>query len=180
MLNIMNWQTLQERRLRTRLIMFHKVINENIAIPTQNVLLQSQSTTRSSWKDFYRQILCNKDSYKFSFFCNISDSLLMLWCLLHVYLAARRYTFSSECMFSFVWGSQTVQQYSNLGLIRVWYARSFIVCDCTFRFLLIKHNDLFALAAVCWMWVFHFRSLEIVTPIYFACWTDSNIWPCML
>jgi hypothetical protein len=58
-----------ERRLRTRLIMFHKVINENIAIPTQNILLQSQSTTRSSQKDSYRQIQCNKDSYKFSFFC---------------------------------------------------------------------------------------------------------------
>ena len=69
MLNTMNWQTLQERRLRTRLIMFHKVINENIAIPTQNILLQSQSTTRSSRKDSYRQIQCNKDSYKFSFFC---------------------------------------------------------------------------------------------------------------
>jgi hypothetical protein len=40
-LNTMNWQTLQERRLRTRLIMFHKVINENIAI-------QNQSMTRSS------------------------------------------------------------------------------------------------------------------------------------
>jgi hypothetical protein len=52
----LNWQTLQERRLRTRLIMFHKVINENITIPTQNILLQSQSTTRSSRKDSYRQI----------------------------------------------------------------------------------------------------------------------------
>jgi hypothetical protein len=41
MLNTMNWQTLQECRLRTRLIMFHKVINENIAIPTQNILLAS-------------------------------------------------------------------------------------------------------------------------------------------
>ena len=69
MLNTMNWQTLQERRLRTRLIMFHKVINENIAITTQNILLQNQSTTRSSRKDSYRQIQCNKDSYKFSFFC---------------------------------------------------------------------------------------------------------------
>jgi hypothetical protein len=66
MLNTMNWQTLQERRLRTRLIMFHRVINENIAIPTQNILLQSQSTTRSSRKDSYRQIQCNKDSYKYT------------------------------------------------------------------------------------------------------------------
>jgi hypothetical protein len=47
---------------------------------------------------------------------NISDTLLVLWCLLHVYLAARHCTFSSEFMFSFVWGSQTVQQYSNLGV----------------------------------------------------------------
>jgi hypothetical protein len=43
MLNTMNWQTLQERRLRT-----------NIVIPTQNILLQNQSTTRSSRKDSYR------------------------------------------------------------------------------------------------------------------------------
>jgi hypothetical protein len=68
-LNTMCWQTLQERRLRTRLIMFHKVINENIAIPTHNVLHQSQSMTRSSRKDSGRQIQCNKDSYRFSFFC---------------------------------------------------------------------------------------------------------------
>ena len=67
MLNTMNWQTLQELRLRTSLIVFHKVINENIAIPTQNILLQSQSTTRSSRKDSYRQIQYNKDSYTFSF-----------------------------------------------------------------------------------------------------------------
>ena len=69
MLNTMNWQTLQERRLRTRLMMFHKVINENIAIPTHNILHQSQSMTRSSRKDSYRQIQCNKDSHKCSFFC---------------------------------------------------------------------------------------------------------------
>ena len=69
MLNTMNWQTLQERRIRARLMMFHKVINENIAIPTHNVLHQSQSMTRSSRKDSYRQIQCNKDSYKFPFVC---------------------------------------------------------------------------------------------------------------
>jgi hypothetical protein len=82
-----------------------------------------------------------------------------------------------------------VQQYSNLGLIRVWYARSFIVCDCTFRFLLIKHNDLFALAAVCWMWVFLLSvysypftgwslAVEIVTPrSNIKSWLHLNIYP---
>jgi hypothetical protein len=69
MLNTMNWQTLQERRLRTRLMMFHKVINENIAIHTHNILHQSQPMTRPSRKDSYSQIQCNKDSYKCSFFC---------------------------------------------------------------------------------------------------------------
>ena len=69
MLDTMKWQTLQERRLRTRLIMFHKITNENIAIPSQNLLQKSQSVTRSTNKDAYRQIQCNQDSYKFSFFC---------------------------------------------------------------------------------------------------------------
>jgi hypothetical protein len=41
----------------------------------------------------------------------------------------------------------------------------------------IKHSRIRLFADV---WVFHFRSVEIVTPRYFACWTDSNIWPCML
>jgi hypothetical protein len=49
--------------------MFHKVINENIAIPTHNILHQSQSMTRSSRKDSYSKIQCNKDSYKKQFFC---------------------------------------------------------------------------------------------------------------
>jgi hypothetical protein len=61
MLNTMNWQTLQERRLRTRLIMFHKVIKYITSEPVY--------TTRPSRKDSYSQIQCNKDSYKFSFFC---------------------------------------------------------------------------------------------------------------
>ncbi|XP_071123318.1 uncharacterized protein B0403.1-like [Mytilus edulis] len=69
MLDTMKWQTLQERRLRTRLIMFHTIVNENIAIPSHNVLQQSQSNTRSTNKESYRQIQCNKDSYKFSIFC---------------------------------------------------------------------------------------------------------------
>jgi hypothetical protein len=37
--------------------MFHKVINENIAIPTQNILLQSQSKKRSSQKGFGGSLL---------------------------------------------------------------------------------------------------------------------------
>jgi hypothetical protein len=67
---------------------------------------------------------------------NISDTLLVLWCLLHVYLAARRCTFSSEFMFSYVWGSQTVQQYSNytpakisLSLHKIYYFKTSLPQD---------------------------------------------------
>jgi hypothetical protein len=103
-----------------------------------NILHQSQSMKRSSRKDSYRQIQCNKDSHKFSFFCQTikdwthklspdiaknttTESFKGVCCM----YGCPSLTFSSEFMFSFVWGSQTVQQYSNLGLIRVWYARSF-------------------------------------------------------
>ena len=69
MINTLDWPSLQERRLKTRLQMFHKVINHQIAIPAQDILTKSQSKTRSTHKQTYRQIQCNKDSYKFSFFC---------------------------------------------------------------------------------------------------------------
>jgi hypothetical protein len=82
-----------------------------------------------------------------------------------------------------VWDPHTNENINSLEKVQRRAAR--YTCNrhhntSTFRFLLIKHNDLFALVAVCWMWVFHFRSVEIVTPRYFACWTDSNIWPCII
>jgi hypothetical protein len=118
--------------------------NENIAIPTHNILHQSQSMTRSSRKDSYRQIQCNKNSYKFSFFCqtikdwNKLSPDINVVCCMYTWLPIAVPFLASWCFR--LWGSQTRQQYSNLGLIRVWYARSFIVCDCTFRFLLISNN----------------------------------------
>ena len=68
MLQNLKWQTLQERRLKTRLQMFHKVINNEIAIPSQDILIKSQSKTRSTHQLTFRQLQCNKDSFKFSFF----------------------------------------------------------------------------------------------------------------
>jgi hypothetical protein len=93
MLNTMNWQTLQERRLRTRLILFHKVINENIAI-------QSQSMTSSSRKDSYRQIQCNKDSYK----CDCTFRFLLI-----------------NIMICLLWRQFAECGCSILGVLRLWH-----------------------------------------------------------
>ena len=43
--------------------------NNKIEIPYENILVKSQSKTRSTHNQILRQIQRNKDSYKFSFFC---------------------------------------------------------------------------------------------------------------
>lgn len=69
MIHSLDWPTLQERRLKTRLHIFYKIINNKIAVPYDNILIPSQSRTRSTHSNTIRQIQCNKDSFKFSFFC---------------------------------------------------------------------------------------------------------------
>ena len=69
MIHSLDWPTLQERRLKTRLHIFYKIINNKIAVPYENILIPSQSRTRSTHSNTIRQIQCNKDSFKFSFFC---------------------------------------------------------------------------------------------------------------
>lgn len=69
MMTQLNWPTLQERRIKTRLQMFHKIIHHQVEIPAENILIKSQAKTRSTHEHTYRQLSCNKDSYKFSFFC---------------------------------------------------------------------------------------------------------------
>ena len=57
---------------------------------------------------------------------SISDTLLVLWYLLHMYRAARRWTISIFLMNSDVWGSQIEHEYSNFGLTSACYAWVFI------------------------------------------------------
>ena len=65
MLQNLNWQTLQEQRPKIRLQMFHKVINNEITIPSRDILIKSQSKTRTTHQQTCRQLQCNKDSFKF-------------------------------------------------------------------------------------------------------------------
>jgi hypothetical protein len=71
MIHSLDWPTLQERRLKTRLHIFYKIINNKIAVPYDNILIPSQSRARSTHSNTIRQIKCNTDSFKFSFFCRI-------------------------------------------------------------------------------------------------------------
>ena len=69
MIHSLDWPTLQERHIKTRLHIFYKIINNKIAVPYDNIPIPSQSRTRSTHSNTIRQIQCNKDSFKFSFFC---------------------------------------------------------------------------------------------------------------
>ena len=61
MIHSLDWPTLQERRLKTRLHIFYKIINNKIAVPYDNILIPSQSRTRSTHSNTIRQIQYNKD-----------------------------------------------------------------------------------------------------------------------
>ena len=52
---------------KNRLQMFHKIVNNKIEIPYENILVKSQSKIRFTHNQTFRQIQCNKDSYIFSF-----------------------------------------------------------------------------------------------------------------
>lgn len=69
MITDLNWPSLEIRRLRSRLIMFYKIVHHKVAIyPENNLLIPSNSRTRHSNTHTFRQIGTNKDCYKFSFY----------------------------------------------------------------------------------------------------------------
>ena len=67
MLEDLDWSLLQVRRLRTRLIMFYKIIHYQIAIYPSDHLIPVDTRTRHSNPNCYRQIKTSKDIYRFSF-----------------------------------------------------------------------------------------------------------------
>ena len=68
MLNTLNWPTLAERRLRTRLVMMYKITHQLVAISSSTILIPSDSRTRKHHSLTYRHIFTSKDSYRFSIF----------------------------------------------------------------------------------------------------------------
>ncbi|KAK3087114.1 hypothetical protein FSP39_001879 [Pinctada imbricata] len=67
MINTLHWPTLAERRLKTRLIMFYKIVHCLVAIPS-DILIPTDTRTRQHHTQTYRHIRANKETYKWSFF----------------------------------------------------------------------------------------------------------------
>ena len=68
MLQHLEWPTLQQRRLRTRIIFFYKVLHGLVQIYPQNLLHPIDSRTRHTNPHNFKQIFCKKDTYKYSFY----------------------------------------------------------------------------------------------------------------
>jgi hypothetical protein len=62
----LQWPTLAERRLKTRLVLFYKIVHCLVAIPL-HILVPTGSRTRQNHLQTFRQILTTKDTYKWSF-----------------------------------------------------------------------------------------------------------------
>ena len=91
------------------------------------------------------------------------------------YLAARRWTISSSCMLTWVYGSHMVLTYSNRGRTRVKYAGCFTDMAPMLRFRLRNPMVRFALSQMFWMWVLNLRSS--VTTRYLADNTLASVCP---
>jgi hypothetical protein len=89
---------------------------------------------------------------------SISVTLLVLWCRLQAYLAARRWTISILLRCSAVWGSQTDHAYSSFGRTRDRYACDFIFVLEVLRFLFKNPRLLFALTTILFVCCVHFKS----------------------
>ena len=68
MIHSLNWPSLEIRRTRARLIMFYKIIHQNVAIYPVNLLFPADPRTRYSSIYGYKIISTTTDQYKYSFF----------------------------------------------------------------------------------------------------------------
>jgi hypothetical protein len=63
MLQTLTWPTLQQRRLKTKLIMFYKIVHHIVAVPT-TILILTDSRIRQFHPFTYRHLHAFKDLYK--------------------------------------------------------------------------------------------------------------------
>jgi hypothetical protein len=69
MLQTLTWPTLQQRWLKTKLIMFYKIVHHIVAVPT-TILIPTDPRIRQFHPFTYRHLHAFKDPYKYSFFPN--------------------------------------------------------------------------------------------------------------
>ena len=67
MLNKLQWEPLQHRRAKSKVIMLYKIIHQEVEIPIQHLLVTNTRVTRGTQANNIRQISTRVDVYKFSF-----------------------------------------------------------------------------------------------------------------
>ena len=68
MLSTLNWPTLAECRLRTRIIMIYKCVHQLVAILSGTILIPANSRTKKIHQQTLINIFTSKDIYRYSFF----------------------------------------------------------------------------------------------------------------
>ena len=68
MLQDLNWRTLDQRRIDSRLVLLYKVTYDLVAIPASDYLIRNTRPSSRNHPIAYRQITTLKDFYKFTFF----------------------------------------------------------------------------------------------------------------
>ena len=68
MMEQLNWQSLETRRLHIRLTMMYKISKQLVAINKENYLAEPTRHTRSAYPGTFMRFQCNKDALNYSFF----------------------------------------------------------------------------------------------------------------
>ena len=68
MIKDLNWRSLEQRRIDSRLTLMYKIIYDLVAIPAADYVIPSTRQSRHNHQLAYRQIPTLKDNYKFTFF----------------------------------------------------------------------------------------------------------------
>ena len=68
MIKNLNWRTLEQRRIDSRLTLMYKITYDLVAIPAADYLILNTRQPRHNHLQAYRQIPTLKDYYKYTFF----------------------------------------------------------------------------------------------------------------
>ena len=68
MQNTLGWSTLEDRRKEHRLILMYQIVNDLVAIPTEDILHDTDSRTRSNHLLTFKHITAKTDAFKNSYF----------------------------------------------------------------------------------------------------------------
>ena len=98
----------------------------------------------------------------------------------HTQRAARRWTISTRWVCFFVWGSQTVLQYSTWGRTRAEYVVDLMALEDTRTFRLSTAMVELALAVAFAICVSHLRLPDTVRPRYLTSSTTLSVWLCSM